>query len=129
MNLNGASQHQGVLAWSGTAARPIDIRRHVNYSFTFDVTADLAADAVFELQAAPASDADPCVPGTFADVPEVPTCMGGAVAAESRIVIPNGTKAGSLCTAAFPCRPGAFVQLVGTGAAGVIAVATLSGPR
>lgn len=129
MIINTATQHQGVLAWSGTAARPIDIRRHNNYSFTFEATADLAADAVFNVQAAPPSDADPCVPGTFADVPEVATCAGGATATKSEITIPTGTKKGQLCVASLPCRPAAFVQLVGTGAAAVIAVATLSGPR
>lgn len=132
MNLNGASQHQGVLAWSGTASTPVDIRRHNNFSFTFQTTADLAADAVFNVQSAPPSDADPCVPGSFEDVPEVLLCMatwGATPGPKTEIVIPSGTKKGAICTAALPCRPDAFVQLVGTGAATVIGVATLSGPR
>ena len=130
MNLNGASQNQGVIAWSGTAAVPIDIRKHNSFSFTFKTTADLAADATFKVQAAPPSDADPCLPGTFVDVPETLLCYdAGPPAATTGFVIPSGTKAGSICTAALPCRPDAFVQLVATGAAAVQAVAILSGPR
>jgi hypothetical protein len=132
MNLNGASQHQGIVAWSGLAAAPIDIRRHVNYSFTFEVVADLAAEAVFNVQSAPPSDADPCVPGAFVPVPEVLTCIadwGVQPGPQASIHIPAGTKKGSICTAALPCRPDAFVQLVGVGAANVRAVAILSGPK
>jgi hypothetical protein len=132
MNLNGASQNQGVVAWDGTAAAPIDIRRHNFYSFTFQVTADLAADAVFHVQSAPPSDADPCLPGTFADVPEVLTCVaawGVTPSNQSGFIVPNGTKKGAICTAALPCRPDAFVQLVATAGATVRAVAVLSGPR
>jgi hypothetical protein len=132
MNLNGASQHQGIIAWSGTAAQPIDIRKHNNYSFTFHVMADLAADAVFNVQSAPASDADPCVPGTFVPVEEVLTCTAGwgvQPLPQATIVLPAGAKKGSICSAALPCKPDAFVQLVGVGAANVQAVAILSGPR
>lgn len=130
MNLNVASQNQGVIAWTGTAARPIDIRRHNNFAFTFEATADLAADASFKVQAAPPSDADPCLPGTFVDVPETLTCAAlGPPDPTTGFVIPAGTKKGALCTAALPCRPDAFVHLVGTGAASVLAVAVLGGPR
>jgi len=132
MNLNGASQNQGIIAWSGTASAPIDIRKHVSYSFTFEVTADLAADAVFNVQSAPASDVDPCVPGTFVPVEEVLTCTAGwgvQPLPQATIVLPAGAKKGSICTAALPCKPDAFVQLVGVGAANVRAVAVLSGPK
>jgi len=130
MNLNVASQNQGVIAWTGTAARPIDIRQHNNFSFTFETTADLAADASFKVQAAPPSDADPCVPGTFADVPETLTCAQfGPPDPTTGFVVPSGTKKGAICTATLPCRPAAFVQLVGTGAAAVLGVAVLGGPR
>lgn len=131
MNINTATQHQGVLAWDGTAARPIDIRRHVHFSFTFETTADLAADAKFKVQAAPASDTDPCVPGTFKDVEEVLTCMpfwGTQPGPITELVIPTGTKKGAVCSAALPCKPDAFVQLVATAGASVKAVAVLSGP-
>ena len=131
MNINVASQNQGMIAWTGTAARPIDIRHHVHFAFTFEATADLAADATFKVQAAPPSDADPCLPGTFYDVPETLTCAGWGQVPDptTGFVIPAGTKKGALCTAALPCRPDAFVQLVGTGAAGVLGVAVLGGPR
>jgi len=131
MNINVATQNNGLLAWTGTAARPIDIRQHNNFAFTFETTADLAADASFKVQAAPPSDADPCVPGAFVDVPETLTCVGyGAIAKPTTgFVIPSGTKKGAICTGALPCRPDAFIQLVGTGAATVIAVAILGGPR
>jgi len=136
MNLNGASQHQGIVVWSGTAAAPVDIRKHNNYSFTFHTTADLAADAEFHFQAAPASDVDPCIPGTFVPVYEVLTCVAAfvpppAVLPVASIVIPAGTKKGAICTAALPCKPDAFVQPVaGAGpTASVQVVAILSGPR
>ena len=128
------AQNQGIVAWSGTAAAPIDIRRHVHYSFTFKVTADLAADAVFNVQSAPPSDADPCLPGTFVPVAEVLTCVsdwGAVPAPQATIHLPAGTKAGSICTAALPCKPDAFVQLAaGSGpTASVQVVAILSGPK
>jgi hypothetical protein len=131
MNLNVASQNNGIVAWTGAAARPIDIRRHVNFAFTFETTADLAADASFKVQAAPASDADPCLPGAFVDVPEVLTCLtwGQIPDPTTGFIIPNGTKAGTICTATLPCKPDAFIQLVGTAAASVLAVAVLGGPR
>jgi hypothetical protein len=132
MNINVASQNNGLLAFSAAAAAspPIDIRHHVNFGFTFHATADLAADAVFNVQAAPASDADPCLPGAFADVPEVPLCSNGAVPApNSHIVIPSGTPAGAICTATLPCRPGAFIKVLPVSGAGVDVVVVLGGPR
>ncbi|KRR21350.1 hypothetical protein CQ14_06790 [Bradyrhizobium lablabi] len=133
MNINTATQHQGVIAWDGAASYPIDIRQHVSFSFTFKATADLPVDAVFHVQAAPPNSADPCTPGAFVDVPEVLTCVapyGAAGATQSGFTIPAGTKKGSICTATLPCRPDAFIQLVATaGGAAVEAVAVLSGPR
>lgn len=132
MNLNVAAQNQGVIAWDGTAAHPIDIRRSVYYAFSFNVTADLAADATFKVQAAPPSAADNCVPGTFVEVPEVIICSTdwGQVGPPTTVItIPAGTKKGAVCSAALPCKPDAFVQLVATGAASVQAVAILQGPK
>jgi|SRR5262245_10915179 len=137
MNYNYASQSQGVVAWTGGAtpvATPVDIRHHIGFAFTFQATADLAADTVFEVQAAPPSQADPCLPGTFVDVPETLACESGFGATpgpKSSIMLPNGTKKGSICTATLPCRPDAFVQLkAGSGdTAKVNAVVTLYGPR
>jgi hypothetical protein len=134
MNLNYGVQNASVLAWSGTAARPVDIRRHVGFSFSFETTAALAADTVFNIQSAPASDADPCLPGTFVPVPEVLTCTAGFGAQplpQATIVLPAGTPKGALCTAALPCKPDAFVQVAagGGGTASVIVTVGLHGPK
>ena len=134
MNLNVASQNNGLMAFSAAAAAspPIDIRRHVHFAFTFRVIAAIAADAVFEVEAAPPSDADPCLPGTFVNVPEVLSCTGvGTPAADSKIAIPAGTPIGSICTATLPCRPDAFIHVVpvsGT-TASVQVVAVLGAPK
>jgi hypothetical protein len=136
MNLNYAAQNNGKLAFSGAAAASpaIDIRHHIGFAFTFDVTADIAADAVFKVQSAPPSDADFCLPGAFVEVPEVLVCSAGwgaAPAADTQITIPAGTKKGSLCTATLPCRPDAFIKVlpVSGDTANVTVVATLHGPR
>ena len=133
MNLNYATQHQGRVAWDGLASVPIDIRRHVGYSFTFEATADVVANAVFKVEAAPADVANVCVPGAFGPVEEVAYCelWPAAPGAQATITIPAGTKAGTVCTAALPCKPDAFVRLVaGSGDTGKVrAIAILSGPR
>jgi hypothetical protein len=134
MNFNYASQHQGVVAWTGAAGPPIDIRRHVGFSFTFNVIADIGADTTFKFHSAPASDADPCLPGVFVPVPEVLTCVadwGVQPLPEASILIPAGTKAGSVCTGTLPCKPDAFIQVVaGVGeVADVQIIAVLSGPK
>jgi len=134
MNLNTAIQSQGIIAWAGATGNPVDIRKHTSFSFTFQVTADLVADAEFFVRAAPASDLDPCVPGAFVAVPEVISCAsnwGARGEVESKIILPAGAVKGSICTATLPCKPDAFVRLVS--AAGpttnVIAVVVLTGPR
>jgi hypothetical protein len=134
MNINVASQNNGFLAFSGAAAASpaIDIRQHNNYGFTFNVTADIAVDAIFKVQAAPPSDADPCVAGTFVEVEEVPICSGPLVPAPtSQIMIPAGTKQGSVCTGTLPCKPDAFIKVlpVSGDTANVVVVAVLGGPR
>lgn len=135
MNLNTAIQNQGVVAWRALSAvnlqPPIDIRRHVNFAFTFHVVADIVVDAVFEFAAAPPSDADPCVPATQYKVKEVPTCVGGVATQDAQIVILAGTKAGAICSATLPCRPDAFIQVEPkSGDTGKIeVVAILSGPK
>jgi hypothetical protein len=138
MNLNTASQNQGVVAWRAITAvnlnPPIDLRRHVNFSFTFHVTADIAADAVFEFAAAPPSDADPCLPGTQHPIEEVLLCAaswGLMPANKTELTIPAGTKAGSFCTATLPCKPDAFIQVEpASGDTGKVeVVAILSGPK
>jgi hypothetical protein len=139
MNLNTASQHQGVLAWRAITAQnlnpAIDIRHHVNFGFTFHVVADIVADAVFEVVAAPADANNPCIPGLPQHpVEEVITCVGPwgfTPNPESNIIIPAGTTAGTICTATLPCKPDAFIQLEAvSGDTGKIeVVAILSGPK
>lgn len=136
MNINVASQNQGVLAYAGAAAASpaVDIRQHVNYGFTFHVKTLIATEAVFKVQSAPPSPADSCLPGTFVDVPEVLTCMSiwGAVGAtQSTIHIPVGTPAGAICTGTLPCKPDAFIKVlpVSGDTASVEVVVILGGPR
>jgi hypothetical protein len=140
MNINTASQNQGVVAFAdpvgvGAAVSPaIDLRHHVNFGFTFEVLADLAADLVLKIQAAPPSDADHCLPGTFVDVPEVLTCAsswGAQGGPTSTITIPNGTKKGSICTGTLPCKPDAFIKVVPVSGPqeSISVVAVLGGPK
>ncbi len=139
MNINTASQNQGVVAFAdpvgvGAPVSPaIDLRHHVNFGFTFEVLADLAADAVFKIQAAPPSAADHCLPGVFAEIEEVVICdwMTVQPQATSTVTIPNGTKKGSICTGTLPCKPGAFVKVVPVSGPqeSVSVVAVLGGPR
>lgn len=138
MNINVASQNQGRVAWLAVAAPgpsinpAIDLRHHNNFSFTFHVVTDIAVDAVFEFAAAPPDPANPCVPLLPQHkVQDVPTCTGAASVGDVGIVVPAGTKAGSICTATLPCKPDAFIQIEpASGDTGNIdVVVTLSGPR
>jgi hypothetical protein len=128
---NWAIQNQPRVAWTGAANRPIDIRKFVGFAFAFEVTTDLTADAVFAIESAPPSLADHCVPGAFTSVPEIANCTGEAVGTVSQVTIPNGTKAGTVCTGTIPCRPNAFVRLVAVSGPtnNVLAAAVLSGPK
>jgi hypothetical protein len=134
VNLNYAIQNSGRLLWDGAASAAIDIRHHVGFAFTFEVMNDLANDTIFNVQAAPPSDADICVPGAFVPVPEVLTCVADFAAVpapQATIMLPAGTIAGSLCTATLPCRPDAFIALAAGGGdtGSVRAVVTLHGPK
>ena len=130
MNSNVGIQTPGLVAWDGAASFPREIRKYTQYGFTFETTALLAADAVFKLQSAPPSAADPCVPGTFTDVLEVAICQVPATGALATITIPANTPAGQMCNGTFPCYPDAFVQLVPVSGptASVKAVLILKGP-
>jgi hypothetical protein len=136
MNINVASQNQGVLAFAAAAAASpaVDIRYHNHFAFTFHVLSDIAVEALFEVNAAPPSDADPCLPGAFVDVEEVLTCRapwGVVPNTQSRVAIPVGTKAGSICTATLPCKPDAFIKMVPVSGdtAKVEVVVVLGGPK
>ena len=139
MNINTATQNRGVVAWRAITAvnlnPPIDVRQHINFSFTFHVVADIVVDAVFEFAAAPADPVNPCVPLLPQyKVQEVPTCMapwGPVPPVDTYVTIPAGTKAGSLCMATLPCKPDAFVQVepVSGDTGKIEVVAILSGPK
>ena len=135
MNINVASQNQGVVAWTSAVSNlPVDVRQHNNFGFTFQVTSDITTDAVFEIVAAPPDAANPCIPGTQHPIQEVLICSAswGIVPSDkSQITIPAGTKKGALCTATLPCKPDAFIQVEpvsgDTGKINVVIV--LGGPR
>lgn len=105
-------QNTPVLAWDGATAYEIDVSNHVNFGWSFQVVTDIGTDAVFNIQAAPASDTDRCVAGTYADVEEVAVCTSPAAGALESITIPAGTKKGAICHGTIPCRSGAFLKLV-----------------
>jgi len=126
-------QNTGLLAWDGAAAATIDVRKHIKFAWTFEVMTDLAADTIFEVQAAPADDVDPCIAGAPYSVEEVLTCVApwGVVPNPlTQIMLPAGTVAGQKCSATIPCKPDAFVLLksVSGDVSNVRAVMVLSGP-
>lgn len=128
---NIAIQNVGTIGWDGTTASHMDIQKFNLFGWSFEVLTTLTADAVFNIEAAPASEADHCVPGAFVAVPEIAHCSGGAVPADqATIVIPSGTVAGTVCGGTIPCRPNKFVRVNGvSGAANVRAVNLRQGPR
>ena len=135
MNINVATQNQGVVAWASAVSNlPVDVRQHNNFGFTFQATSDITTDAIFEIVAAPADAANPCIPGQQHPIEEVLICSApwGIVPSDkSQITIPAGTLKGALCTATLPCKPDAFVQVEpvsgDTGKINVVIV--LGGPR
>jgi len=134
MLVNYGLQNAGQTAFSGAAvaSTPVDIRGYVGFSFTANVITAIATDAVFNIQAAPPSAADPCLPGTLVDVPEVPICDYPAVPApQSTFLIPAGTPAGTRCSIFMPCKPDAFVAVlpVSGDTANVEIVVGLHGPK
>ena len=124
-------QNVPLLAWDGAAATARDITKHTRFGYTFEVKADIGTDAVFGFQAAPASAADPCAPGAFTTVEEVPICTAVAAGTPARLTIPAGTKAGAVCHATLPCRPNKFLRLVAVSGdtANVVGVMVLQGPN
>lgn len=130
MNSNPGIQNNATVAWDGTTYRPGDISKHVNFGWSFEVIAALAADVVFTVQSAPPSAGDPCVPGAFANVPRVAICMSPLVAGTASFTIPAGTPVGTVCAGTIPCRPDKFVRLQSASAeaADVRAVLIRQGP-
>lgn len=123
-------QNVPLIVFAAGVSTPRRISRHVRYGFTFEVTADIAVDAVFKFQAAPADAAKPNAPGAFVDVAEVAICSAVAVGSVAKATIPAGTKAGTIFHGTLPCRPNAFVKLVAESGdtTNVIGTICLSGP-
>lgn len=113
MNRNPAIQNTGLLAWDGTTGIARDISTHINFGFTFEATAPIAADAVFKFQSAPASAANKCLPGAFTDILAPADCRAPAVGTASIITIPAGTVDGQVCSGTIPCTgDGKFIRIV-----------------
>ena len=134
MDINVATQNQGVVAWASAVSNlPVDVRQHNNFGFTFQATSDIATDAIFEIVAAPPDAANPCIPGLqHRSGMLICSASWGIVPSDkSKITIPAGTLKGALCTATLPCKPDAFVQVEpvsgDTGKINVVIV--LGGPR
>lgn len=120
----------GTIAWDGTDTPHEDIRKYNRFGWSFKIVTELTADTTFTFQAAPADEADPCIPGAWEDVDAVPTCDGTIQPGQAMVTLPAGTQPG-VCGGVLPCRPGAFVRLqAGTGdTANVEAVLLRQGPR
>lgn len=131
MNHNIAISTVGTVAWDGAAAFAGDIRKFNDFAWSIETTADITTDAVFNITAAPASDVDKCLPGTFAPVDAIASCSGAAVGDAAQITIPAGTVAGTVCGGTIACRAGAFVKLASASGdtANVKVVLLRGGPR
>lgn len=131
MNSNVAAQNVPVIAWDGAVAYPRDIRKYVRFAWSFEVTAAIAVNAVFNIQSAPPNAGNHCAPGAFVPVPEISICDSPAVAGpQATVTIPAGTPIGTICTGTIPCRPNAFVRLAAASGtvASVKSAMVLSGP-
>lgn len=112
MNSLVTIQNVGTISWDGTAMTPTDIRKFVRFSWSFEVVTDIAVDAVFNIESAPPSEEDPCVPGAWSPVPEIAICdVPAEPGPQATVTIPAGTPAGTVCAGTIPCRPDAFVRL------------------
>lgn len=132
MQTNVGTQVKNIRVWDGAAATLGDVTTHTQFGFQFTVTADIAADAVFTVQAANPTDADPCIADAPFDVEAVAQCdtvLSATGLAE--ITIPAGTLAGSVCAASIPCRPAKFVGITGTSGdvANAVVDMLLAGPK
>lgn len=129
---NPGIQTPGVIGWDGTAAYARRINDYIDFGFVFETKADLAADAIFVVQFAPASTTDDCAPGTFVDAVDNAVCAGPDFVAggPATITLATGTLSGAVCSATVPCRGGKFVRLRHvSGGADVRAVILTQGPK
>lgn len=136
MQTNVGIQHQGLVAWTGAAAIARDISNHIRFGFVFEAFDNITTEAVFGVEAAPPSAADPCVPGAFVPVEAVAICEAPlAPGALAEFKIPAGTlgsaQVPTVCAGTIPCRSGSFIRLVAKSGdtAKVRAVMILDGPH
>ena len=118
------------IAWDGAKANNVSIAGAYAVGFTIQITADIAADLSIAFLGAPFSAADPCAAGEFVPIKEVKPCEPTpAEAKDETVVIPKGTKKGTVCFATLPCIPFPFIQVKATGAdaANVLIAVTLAG--
>ncbi len=126
MNSNPGIQNVVSRAWNGAAAFAADITKFVHFGWSFEVIAAITTDAVFKVQAAPASPGNPCVAGTFVDVEAITICQDPlAPGALATVTIPAGTPVGTICAGTIPCRPNKFVRLASVSGTTASVVATL----
>lgn len=114
-NSNIGIQVTSTIAWDGAASFAHSIAEFNLFAWSFEVVGAIAADAVFNVEAADPDPADPCVPGAFFPVQEIATCAGGAAGGDQTITIPAGTTVGAVCSGTIPCRPAKFIRLVDGG--------------
>lgn len=103
------------VVWDGAESTPVDIRNHLYFSFDFIATAALAEgeSAAFQIQCAPPSEDDFCVPGEFEDIPEVVICGLPAEPAEFSTLVLNGPiEVGQRCKGTIPCACNGFLQVI-----------------
>lgn len=133
MKTNPGIMHTALVAWDGAAAIPRDVTNYSQWAFVFEVKADLAADAIFEVDGFDRLAADRCQhdPATAEAVVDIPICTAVATPApNSRFIIPAGTKAGTVCSGTTPCNVGPFVGLRHiSGGADVSATILMTGIR
>lgn len=114
MKTNPGVTNTALLAWDGAAAIPRDVTNYVQWAFVFEVTATLAADAIFEVVEYDAQAADRCAVdlASVSSVTDIPICEPVATPApNSRFIIPAGTAAGTICSGTTHCNVGPFVAL------------------
>lgn len=131
MQADAGIQNVSTVAWNGTTSYPVDIRKFLRTSWSFEVKTVPLVNVQFAFESAPPSTSDNCVPGAFTPVNKIGSCdndIGNAIVPET-FTIPAGTPVGTICTGALPCRPDAFVRVVAvTGGASVFVVAIRQGP-
>lgn len=110
LNLIGSQGSSGP-AFISPAVYPIRILPWRQFAITYRVVAPITVPAVFQFEAAPPSEADPCQPGEFSVVNEVPLCDSGDPDNPARFTIPADTPVGTICNVDIYCKPNAFLRV------------------